>query len=344
LRQTEIFPSNHRKEHFSMPESPVGLVLGSALPPSQIVQVAKRGEELGFAELWLAEDYFFTGGIAGAAAVLGATQRIPVGLGIVSAMVRHPALLAMEISTLEHMYPGRLWPGIGLGVPAWVNQMKLMPKSQLGAMRECVNSVRRLLAGEELTEDGDSFSFVNVKLTYPVDNPVPVYMGVLGPKMLRLSGEIADGTVGSVLAGTAYIRWAREQIAGGMQAAGRKGHHRFAVFTMYAVDKDAAKAKEAVRALMAFYLAAVPKSALTDVYGIGEELAELAQGGPERLASEMPEQWVEDLVVAGEPEECAGKIRALLDAGADSVILFPVPPERAGDILDLTAAEVLPRV
>ena len=327
-----------------MPDSPVGLVLGSALPPTQIASVAKRGEELGFGELWLAEDYFFTGGIAGAAAVLAATQRIPVGLGIVSAMVRHPALLAMEISTLEHMYPGRLWPGIGLGVPAWVHQMNLMPKSQLGAMRECVDAVRRLLAGEEVTEEGASFSFAHVKLTYPLDHHVPLYMGVLGPKMLHLAGEIADGTVGSVLAGTAYIRWAREQIQQGMQAAGRSGHHRFAAFAMYAVDKDSDKAKQAVRGLMAFYLAAVPKSALTDVYGIGDELAELAQGGPERLLERMPDQWVEDLAIAGDPDECAAKINALLAAGADSIALFLTPPDRAVELIELTAAEVLPRV
>ena len=58
---------------------PVGLVLGSALPPERCVEIAHRGEQLGFAELWLAEDCFFTGGIAGATAVLGATKRIPGG-------------------------------------------------------------------------------------------------------------------------------------------------------------------------------------------------------------------------------------------------------------------------
>src|ERR1051326_5213840 len=108
-----------------MSAAPVGLVLGSHLAPEQIASTARLGEELGYTELWLAEDYFFTGGIAGAAAALAATSESPVGLGIVSAMARHPAALAMEISTLARMYPGRLRPGIGLGVPAWVRQMRL---------------------------------------------------------------------------------------------------------------------------------------------------------------------------------------------------------------------------
>src|SRR5205085_2712578 len=109
--------------------------------------------------LWLAEDYFLTGAISGAASVLATTERISVGLGIVSAVVRHPAVLAMECSTLARIHPGRFWPGIGLGLPYLIGQMGLKPRSQLGAVRECTTSVRRLLAGEELTEQGDIFSF-----------------------------------------------------------------------------------------------------------------------------------------------------------------------------------------
>ena len=323
---------------------PVGLVLGSAVPPEQIVGLAQLGERLGYSELWLAEDYFFTGGIAGATAVLSQTARIPVGLGIVSAVVRHPALLAMEVATMERMFPGRVWPGIGLGVPAWVHQMGLMPKSQLGAMRECVTSLRRLFAGETLSERGATFEFDAVGLTHPPHQAPPIYMGVIGPKMLRLSGELADGTVGSVLGTPAYIRWAREQIDAGKADGGRTGNHRLCCFALYATDRDAAVAKQTLRRMLAFYLAAVPRSAVTDAYGIGDELWELAQGGAERIDREMPEQWLEDLVIAGDPEECAEKIDRLLQAGADSVVLFPMPVERSAEVVELTAAEVFPRL
>lgn len=325
---------------------PVGLVLGSALSPEQIRETARLGEELGFGELWLAEDYFFTGGISGATAALTATERVPIGLGIVSALVRHPALLAMEISTVARMFPRRFWPGIGLGVPSWMEQMKLLPRSPLAAMRECVTSVRRLLDGEELTEDGTLFSFDRVRLTYPLtDERASLYMGVIGPKLLRLAGEIADGTVLSVLASAEYVRWAREQIATGMAAAGRSGHHRVAAFMFFSVDADGRKAKEIVRGLMAFYLAAMPDNALTEVYGNRDELVEMvARGGAETVAREMPERWVEDLAVAGDPEECAEKIARLLGAGADSVVLFPLPTERASEIVRLAAAQVLPRL
>lgn len=328
-----------------MTTSPLGLVLGSHLAPEEIAATARFGEELGFRELWLAEDYFFTGGISGAAVALGATKEIPVGLGIVSALVRHPALLAMEVSTLARIYPGRIRPGIGLGVPSWVRQMHLMPRSRVGAMRECVSALRRLLAGEELTERGEYFSFDRVRLTYPPSGPVPVFMGIIGPKMLHLSGEIADGTVGSVMAGTAYLTWAREQIGAGRAAVGRTGSpHPLAAFTMFSIDTDGERAKAAIRPTMAFYLAADPVNAMTEVYGIADRVAEAAQGGAQAVEAVMEDKWVEDLVVAGNADECVEKIQALLRAGADTVVLFPSPADRAREMLELAGREVLPKL
>jgi alkanesulfonate monooxygenase SsuD/methylene tetrahydromethanopterin reductase-like flavin-dependent oxidoreductase (luciferase family) len=250
----------------------------------------------------------------------------------------------MEISTLSRMYPGRLLPGIGLGLPVWIEQMGLRPRSDLTAMRECVTSVRRLLDGEEVDGDGRSFDFHGVRLSYPTTERVPLYMGVIGPKMLRLSGEIADGTVVSVLASPEYVTWTREQIAAGQAAAGRNDAHPMAVFAMFSVDRAGTKAKEAIRPVTAFYLHAMPENALTDVYGIAEEAAALAAQGFDAVLEGMPDQWIEDLVIAGDLEECAAKIRRLLEAGADSVVLFPTPPEQARELVELAAAEILPRL
>lgn len=249
---------------------------------------------------------------------------------------------------MERLYPGRVWPGLGLGVPAWIEQMGFHPKSPLTVLRESVTMVGRLLAGEEVTFDGKVFQFSGVKLTHPPADRPPVYMGVIGPKMLRLAGEVADGTVVSVLAGTAYVGWLREQVEEGMKAAGREGHHRVATFALYGVDADAQKAKEELRNITAFYLSAVPRSSLTDVYGIRDELWDMYErGGADAaalIAREMPDQWVEDLAVAGDPDECAAKIQALLDAGSDSVCLYPMPVERSQEIVEITARDVLPKL
>src|ERR1700712_3927516 len=124
--------------------SPLGLLIASQVPPEQIPDLAQLAESKGFGELWIPEDYFFYGGIAAALTALNATKDIKVGLGIVSALARHPAALAMEVSTIDRLHPGRLWPGIGLGVPHWVEQMGLLPKSPLAALRETVTNLRKL--------------------------------------------------------------------------------------------------------------------------------------------------------------------------------------------------------
>ena len=326
-----------------MPERPpVGIVLGSHMPPEQIVRTARRAEQLGFGELWFSEDCFFAGAFAGIAAALAGTERLPIGLGVASAVTRHPALLAMECATLARLHPGRFWPGVGLGVPFWLQQMGLMPRSPLRAVRECVESLRRLLAGEELTADG-LFTFDQVALTHLPEEELPIYLGMVGPKGLELSGRIADGTVLSVLAGVDYVRWARQRIVAGAAAADRGSDpHRVVTYVLYSVDADGRAAREAVREATAFYLAAMPDNALSEVYGIQPQLQELIAAGD--LARELPAAWVDDLAVAGDPDEAAAKIRALLDAGSDSVCLWLFPLDRGEEILELTAREVLPRI
>lgn len=321
----------------------VGLVIGSAIGPEQLAPAAMRAEAAGLDEIWLAEDFFFTGGVSGANVVLGATERIQVGLGVVSALVRHPALLAMEIATTARAHPGRFVPGIGLGVPAWMRQMGLLPRSPLGAMRECVTSVRRLLEGEEVTMDGEVFTFDGVRLVHPQTEPIPLYLGVIGPRMLELSGAIGDGSILSVGTGTAYLRWARERIDAGRAGAGRDDVHRVTAFAIYAVDPDGEVARAMARSTLAFYKAAGGRNALTDVAGISETLEELiARGGAAAVEAGMPEWWVEELTVAGTPPEAASKIRRLHEAGADSVALFPATSDHTAEALELTAREVLP--
>jgi alkanesulfonate monooxygenase SsuD/methylene tetrahydromethanopterin reductase-like flavin-dependent oxidoreductase (luciferase family) len=329
-----------------MQEEPgIGLVLGSAVAPERLPAAAAAAERNGFNEIWLAEDFFFTGGISAATSALAATEEIRVGLGVVSAVARHPALLAMEISTISRLFPGRLTAGVGLGVPAWIRQMGLYPPTALGAVRECVTGIRRLLRGEELTEEGVVFDFDRVRLTYPeTGRPTPIHMGVSGPKMLRLSGEISDGTVLSVASSTGYVRWARDRIDEGRRFAGRSEQHRVTVFALYSVDRDGESARAAVRAPLAFYKSNGP-NALTDVEGISDQLRDiLDRGGYEGLVAEMPASWIEDLTIAGTPEECAARIGAYYGAGADSVALFPMPSDQVDRMVELTAAEVLPRL
>ena len=321
--------------------NPVGVLFHGSTPPADLVRLCQIAEDVGFSELWLSEDYFLMGAFSSAAMALQGTASIPVGIGIVSSIARHPAVAAMEISTLASAYPGRLRVGIGHGVPAWTKQMGLYPKSQIRALREAVTSIRRLLAGETVNESGH-FQFEAIQLQHPADG-VPIYTGVVGPKSLALSGEVADGTVISALAGPKYVEYARKLIADA--SATRVGEHTLPVYALYCVDEDRGKARSVARSVAAFYLSAMGPTALTEVYGINDVLKDLiAQGGPESVAAEMPDEWLDWLTIAGEPEECAERIKLRHAAGASSVVLAPVPAETTETQIQLTAARVLPKL
>ncbi|MDQ4117762.1 MAG: LLM class flavin-dependent oxidoreductase [Actinomycetota bacterium] len=322
----------------------LGILLLSTTAPERLGPLAARCEGVGLDEVWLAEDYFFYGGFTGCAQALGATERIRVGLGVASCVARHPSVTAMEIATLERTFPGRFLPGIGHGVPAWVAQMGLTPRSPMRTLTEAVTGVRALLGGgKPYSTDGGAFTFHDVALAHPPEGEVPLYLGVIGAKGCELAGRLAEGNVLSVLAPTEYVTWARELGERGMAAAGRAGSFSVPTYVLVSVDHDRDRARAAVRESIAFYLAAVGPTPLTGAIGVNDAVAELiGQGGYDALVAGMPDEWIDRLAISGTPEEVAARIEAYWAAGADSVVLSPQPADRVSEQLDLIAAEVLP--
>ena len=320
----------------------VGVSIASTIPVARLIESYRLAEQSGFDELWIHEDYFYHGGFAAAAMALTATTRIAVGIGVVSALVRHPAVTAMEIATLAGAHPGRLRVGIGHGAPEWMRQLGLKPKSPLGALREVLTSVQRLLRGETLSQSG-LFHFDAVRLAYPSPD-VPLYTGVIGPKSLALSGEIADGTVVTVMAGPKYVERARQITAEGAARAGRASAHLLPTLTYCFIDRDGAAARRAARAAIAQMLALAGPDLLTQVYGIDDALRDMiARGGANVVEAEMPDEWIDWFAAAGEPDRCLERLRSLQGAGSTSVILALTEPATVRSSLSLLAAEVLPK-
>jgi 5,10-methylenetetrahydromethanopterin reductase len=269
----------------------LGFVVRPHRPPEDLPAVAREVEDAGFDELWLWEDCFLTGGISSTTVALGATDRIRVGLGIMPTPVRNAAFAAMEIATLARVYPGRFVPGFGHGVTDWMRQIGAKPDSQLGLLEELVSAVRALLAGEEVTVDGDYVRLDGVRLDHPPEIVPPVFCGVRRARSLAVSGRVADGTILSEPSSVPYIAWAREQLA-----ATRP--HRLTVYAWWSMDRDGDAAREALRSVV-------------------EE--RMREGGPQAEHMDM-----DTAGVAGTPEDCVATIRALGDAGADTVVLVPL--------------------
>lgn len=322
---------------------PIGVAIGDMTPPEQIPALARRLESLGYSHLTVPEDCFYLPAQVGATLALGATENVRIGTSIVSAMTRHPAILAMEIAGISRAFPGRFRPGIGLGLPPWLEQMGIMPERPVAAMRECVTSVKRLLAGETVTLDGKRFSLDAIRITHPATADVPIAMGVMSTMMLRLAGELADVTLLAASSGLDYFRYAIGEVEVGLERAGRtRDSMRFATIALACVDHDGERARAIARPVLAEFLAEFAEMRTVTEYGIGDELAVMvARGGADAIASEMPDRWIEDLMLVGTPAEVTAMIERWLAAGIDSIAIF-LPHESEPQTLQLVADEVIP--
>ncbi|MCL1871127.1 MAG: LLM class flavin-dependent oxidoreductase [Promicromonosporaceae bacterium] len=201
----------------------LGCIAAPELAPDRFLSVARAADAAGVEELWLWEDCFKESGIAAAGAVLAATSRIRVGLGVLPTPLRNVALTAMELATLEGMFPGRLVPGLGHGVQGWMGQVGARAASPLTLLREQVEALRALLRGERVTVSGRYVTLDDVALDWPPASPPPVLSAGEGPKTLRLVGEVADGVVLTGSTTPDGVRAALALIAEGREAAGRSG-------------------------------------------------------------------------------------------------------------------------
>jgi len=173
----------------------LGIAFVPTHAPESLRRLATVTEEARLDDLWVWEDCFKQSGLASAAAALAWTDRLRVGLGIMPAPLRSTAITAMEVATLARMFPGRFVPGVGHGVQEWMGQAGVRVASPLTLLREHTVALRRLLAGEEVTTSGRYVSLDAVRLDWPPVEPVPLWLGGVGPRSLALAGELGDGLI-----------------------------------------------------------------------------------------------------------------------------------------------------
>lgn len=252
--------------------------------PDEFLSSVQHAEAAGVPELWLWEDCFRQSAFAAAAAALARTERLRIGIGIAPMPLRNVAATAMEIATIERLFPGRLLPGVGHGVLPWMGQVGARVASPLTLMREYVPALRGLLAGDELQVEGRYVTLRGVTLNEPPAAAPRVYAAAEGPKTLQLSGEVADGTILDSGHTPEEVATSVAAVRGARTAAGREGAHDIVAYVVAAFGADA------------------EARAIADV-GEREE--------PHRRA------------VWGDPAQVATSTRAFFDAGVDEVVFLP---------------------
>jgi alkanesulfonate monooxygenase SsuD/methylene tetrahydromethanopterin reductase-like flavin-dependent oxidoreductase (luciferase family) len=174
--------------------------------PERLRDMARVAEESGIDEVWLWEDCFAESGIASAAALLGMTERIRVGVGLMAVPLRNVALSAMEVATIERLFPGRASLAFGHGGQDWMGQAGVRAESPVTLLREYLVALKRLLAGERVTVDGRYVKLDNVQLDWPPDPAPAVVAGAFGPKSLKVCAEVADAINLAAAAGPEGVR------------------------------------------------------------------------------------------------------------------------------------------
>lgn len=294
----------------------LGVCFDRTYPPSAIGEFTERLEAGGLDQLWIIEDCFYTAGVSLAATALARTDRLQVGLGILPAVARNPAVTAMELATLANLAPGRLLAGIGHGVQSWMAQMGAVTLSPLTTLEEVLTVVRRLLHGEKVTFAGREVQLREVQLDQPPSTVPPVLAGVRGPRSLALAGHVADGVVLAEAAGPSYVTHA-------LHTAAPAGDFRVSVFTALCVDTDRRAAYTFMAPLVAGWLSA-PNPAI-DAHPHVDELRERFRTGGNQALVDMPRDWWLELGAIGTFDDALEHITLLHAAGAADVSLFPAP-------------------
>ena len=204
----------------------VGCTMHREYDPRDVVALARHAEDVGLDAVWLVEDCFHTTAPSLAAAVLAATERIQVGIGILPAVARNVAFTAMEAATLARLGPGRVTIGIGHGVPDWMRQIGAAPRSPVGTLETVVSVLRRLMRGEEVTIDEHGVSLDAVRLDAVPEVAPDVLVGARGPRSLAAAGRVADGIVVPEHA-------TPDVVAAALDHAGRSAGFRVAVYARW---------------------------------------------------------------------------------------------------------------
>jgi 5,10-methylenetetrahydromethanopterin reductase len=300
-----------------------GVGLFPTEPLQKMIQLAKLSEVLGYSHVWIGDSHLIwrEAYVNMAAAALN-TSNIKLGTGVTNPLTRHPSVVASAYATLEELAPGRFILGIGLGDSS-VETMGMKP-AKLGYFEQTIQEMRDLLAGKEVAlETG------KIHLKHPAKNKIPIFIAASGPKMLELSGRIADGII--VLVGVAdeYLRQAKEKIAAGAKAAGRKLSDIHLVLWVPCAVSDKAPAKDAVKAHVArvvahpqpYVLDAKEQKVLAEIRKTYDYYHHMEQEA--NHAEVIPDWLVDKFAIAGTVAECRAQVERIKKSGIQQIAIIP---------------------
>jgi len=319
-----------------------GVVLQGVDPPQVFGAMVEEIDELGFDHLWLTDSSLHARNCYAYLTLAAArSSRLLLGPAVTNPVTRHPAITAAAAATVDEISQGRLILGIGAGDRPLLALGS--PPSTLAALERSVDAIRRLWRGEHVEMESGRFTMTGAHLRFSARPDIAVYLAASGPKTLELAGRIADGAIILVGLFPEALEWAISRLARGAESAGRPRPHA-AVFAYGAINADEQAALGHARSIAAWFpqtaphvceLAGLPSDIVTHVRAAyrGGEFQEATAA-----AQALPEEFVRKVALAGDRQRAAGQIRAAINAGADSVHVFPLGTDRMETVIQFARA------
>ncbi|BBX63635.1 FMN-dependent monooxygenase [Mycobacterium saskatchewanense] len=309
-----------------------------------------EAEKLGLDICWVAEAWG-----SDAPSALGyyaaLTERMLLGSGVIQVGTRTPVAIAQAAITLSNLSQGRFLLGLGPSGPQVVEGLHGVPfRRPLVRMSETIDVVRQAFGGGKISYSGKEFQIplpgseaVPMRLSTRAEFKIPIYLAALSPAMLRLTGEVADGWLGTSFvpegASSAYFAHLDEGLA-------RAHRSRAQLDVCQGAEVAFARDEESLQAM----IASRKKELAFSLGGMGSgstnyyNQAYSRQGWAE-VAAEVRARWQsgdrdgaatiirDDMVLAttliGTESRVRDRLRVWRDAGVDTVRLYP-----AGDTLE----------
>ena len=314
---------------------------GMGLSGEEQLEMAKEADKLGYDSVWAAEAYG-----SDAATVLAwisaHIENAKIASGIFQMPARTPAMTAMTAATLDVMSNGRFILGLGISGPQVVEGWHGQPFDKpLARAREYVEIVRKALARETLTYEGDFYTLPRpngpgkpLKLIIrPVQERIPIYLAAIGPKNTALAAEIADGWLPTLFA-PEHVDAFRPSLEEGAARGGRKlDDLEVTPQVSLAMYDDVAQARDFLRPYIALYVGGMGSrernfyNQLVTRYGYGDaakEVQELYLGGRQNDAmAAIPDELIDKVALTGSKDNVKDRIAAYRDAGVKTLLVTP---------------------
>ena len=305
----------------------LGLYLSPAPGRDGGFERALWADREGFDDIWFPDGDGMRDAMTFAATVAGRTERVRLCTGITPVYTRVPAVIATSTLAVNRVAPGRFALGLGSSTHTMVESWYGVPFEQpLARVRETTELVRSLLAGGKSRYEGATLRSRGFRLKESIVGEIPIFLAGMGPRMLELAGEVADGVILNHFTPLDRVPWALECIERGAKRSGRRLEdleiaQRVAVW----VTDDDAAARKFFSTDFSFYGSTAVYRDVIGRMGYPDAAEEIRKGfevrDRARIMAAVPDEAIERMYVWGDRESCYRRIREYYAAGVDTVVV-----------------------